>query len=329
MTSTNALRLGILGTGRIASAMARDLDLLDDVEVVAVGSRTDAGAQRFAEAHDVPRAHGSYEALVADPDVDAVYVTTPHPGHRDAALLAIAAGKHVLVEKPFTLDAHQAREVVAAARAAGVFAMEAMWARFNPHLVRVREVVESGALGEVVTVTADHGQWFAFDPAHRLFASELGGGALLDLGIYPVSFASMVLGTPSGVSARSVPTSTGVDAQTSVVLDHPSGAQAVISTTLLAKSPCRATIVGTDGYLDIDPTWYAPTSFTVVPRVGSAWRYDEPHAGHGLRHEVAELARCVREGLTESPVMPLDETVAIMTTLDEVRRQIGLTYPGL
>jgi predicted dehydrogenase len=326
---TSQLRLGILGTGRIASAMAEDLTLLEDVEVVAVGSRTDAGAQRFAEAHDVPRAHGSYESLVADADVDAIYVTTPHPRHRDDALLAIAAGKAVLVEKPFTMDARQAREVVDAAQAAGTFVMEAMWTRFNPHVVKVREVVQSGVLGEIVTVTADHGQWFAFDPTDRLYAPELGGGALLDLGIYPLSFASMVLGTPSEVTARSVPTSTDVDAQTSVVLDHPSGAQAVLTTTLQAQSPCRATIVGTDGYLEIDPTWYAPTSFTVVPRAGAAWRYDEPHVGHGLRHEVAEVARCLREGLVESPVMPRAETVSIMETMDEVRRQIGLTYPGL
>jgi predicted dehydrogenase len=327
--TADQLRLGVIGTGRIASVMVQDLTLLDDVEVVAVGSRTPEHAQRFAEEHDVPRAHGSYEELVADPDLDAVYVTTPHPGHHDAALLAIEAGKAVLVEKPFTMDAAQARTVVEAARAAGTFVMEAMWARFTPHMVRVREVVESGVLGEITTVTADHGQWFAFDPAHRLFAPELGGGALLDLGVYPISFASMVLGTPSRITATSVPTSTGVDAQTSVVLDHPTGAQAVASTTLLAHSPCRATIVGTDGYLEIEPTWYSPTTFTVVPRVGAAWRYDEPHEGHGLRHEVAEMARCVREGLTESPVMPLAETVSIMATMDEVRRQIGLTYPGL
>ncbi|GAB3591730.1 Gfo/Idh/MocA family oxidoreductase [Angustibacter peucedani] len=322
-------RVGVIGTGGIARAMTRDVALLPDVEVVAVGSRTAEQASAFAAAHGVSRAHGSYEALATDPEVDVVYVATPHPGHHDAALLAIEAGKAVLVEKPFTMDAAQARALVAAARARGTFLMEAMWARFNPHLVAVREVLARGELGEVVTVTADHGQWFAFDPSHRLFAPELGGGALLDLGVYVVSFASMVLGPPSAVTARSTPTSTGVDAQTSMVLDHASGAQAVLSTTLRAKSPCRATVVGTDGRLEIDTTFYSPTSFTVVPRTGEPWRFDEPHEGHGLRHEMAEVARCLREGLTESPVMPLDETVSIMDTLDEVRRQIGLTYPGL
>lgn len=322
-------RFGVVGTGGIARAMTRDIALLPDVEVVAVGSRTADSAERFAADHAVPQAHPSYEALVADPDVDVVYVATPHPGHHDAALMAIEAGKAVLVEKPFTMDARQAQSLVRAARERGTFLMEAMWARFLPHMVRVREVVASGELGEIVTVTADHGQWFAFDPHHRLFDPELGGGALLDLGVYVVSFASMVLGEPSFVTARSTPTTTRVDAQTSMVLDHPSGAQAVLSTTLRAKSPCRATVVGTEGRIEIDTTFYAPTTFTVVPREGEPWRYDEPHQGHGLRHEAAEVARCLAEGLTESPVMPLDETVAILRTMDEVRRQIGLTYPGL
>jgi predicted dehydrogenase len=325
----DAVRLAVIGTGGIATAMVRDVRLLDDVEVVAVGSRSKERAQRFAAELGVPRAHASYESLVSDPDVDAVYVTTPHPGHHDAALLAIAAGKAVLVEKPFTMDAGPAREVVAAAEAAGTFLMEAMWARFTPHMVRVREVLADGELGEITSVLADHGQYFAFDAAHRLFAPDLGGGALLDLGIYPVSFASMVLGPPSAVTARSTPTSTGVDAQTSAVLDHASGAQAVVTTTLRAKTPCRATIVGTEGRLEIDPTWYSPTTFTVIPRDGHPWRYDVPHEGKGLRHEVAEVARCLRDGLTQSPVMPLAETVSIMETMDEIRRQIGLTYPGL
>ncbi len=320
-------RFGVIGTGGIASAMTRDIALLPDVSVVAVGSRTTESAERFAAEHAVPQAHSSYEALASDPDVDVVYVATPHPGHHAAALLAVTAGKAVLVEKPFMMDAAQAVSVVEAARAAGTFAMEAMWARFVPHMVKVREVLASGVIGEVTTVTADHGQWFAFDPRHRLFDPALGGGALLDLGIYPLSFASMVLGEPERVTARSTPTSTGVDAQTSVLLEYASGAHALVSTTLRAKTPCRATVVGTDGRIEIDTTFYAPTTFTVHPRVGEPWRYDEPHEGHGLRHEAAEVARCLALGLTESPVLPLDETIAIMRTMDEVRAQIGLTYP--
>jgi predicted dehydrogenase len=330
--SSSTTRFGVIGTGGIASVMTTDVALLPDVEMLAVGSRTAAAAERFASEHDVPRAYGSYAELVADPDVDVVYVTTPHPGHRDAALLAIEAGKALLVEKPFTMDAAQARAVVDAARSRGTFCMEAMWARFLPHMVRVREIVASGALGEIVTVTADHGQWFPFDPTHRLFDRDLGGGALLDLGVYPISFASMVLGAPERVSARAVMGPTGVDAQTSMVLEYDSGAHAVLTTTMQAVSPTRATIVGTDGRIEIDTTWYAPTSFTFYPRAGEPehWPGERPEREHkGLRYEAAEVARCLRDGLTESPVMPLDETVSIMETMDEVRAQIGLTYPGL
>lgn len=322
------VRFAVIGTGRIAAAFTDDLRLLQDAEMVAVGSRNRSSADAFASRFGLPRAHPSYEALVADTGVDVVSVATPHPWHAPVALQAIAAGKALLVEKPFTMTGDEAQQVVDAARAAGTFCMEAMWARFNPHLVRVREVLASGELGEITTVIVDHGQWFAPDAEHRLFAPALGGGALLDLGIYPISFASMVLGTPSRVTARASRAFTGVDAQTSVLLEHPGGAHAVLTTTLRAASPNRASIVGTDGRLEIDGTWYAPTSFTVTPRVGAPWTYDEPHEGQGLRHEATEVVRCLRAGLTESPVMPLDETVAIMRTLDEVRRQIAPDLAG-
>lgn len=321
------VRFGVVGTGRIAAAFTRDLSLLDDAVVTAVGSRSQEAADRFGDEHGVGRRHASYAQLVTDPGVDVVYVATPHPGHRDAALLAIDAGKAVLVEKPFTMGAAEATELVDAARAKGVFVMEAMWTRFHPHMVRIREVLAAGTLGEVVTVTADHGQWFPEDAEHRLFAPSLGGGALLDLGIYPLSFASMVLGAPDVVTARSTKAFTGVDAQTSVILDHVSGAQAVLTTTLLARSPTRAAIVGTEARLEIDSVWYQPSSFTVISRDDQVLeRFDQPRVGHGLRHQAAEVVRCLRTGETESPVMPLDETLSIMRTMDEVRRQIGLTY---
>jgi predicted dehydrogenase len=323
------VRWGVIGTGGIASTFVRDLRLLSDAAAVAVGSRRQETADEFAHAHGVERAHPSYEALVDDPDVDVVYVATPHPGHHAAARLAIEAGKPVLVEKPFTLNADEAADLVAAARSRGVFLMEAMWTRFLPHIVRLRELLASGALGEIRTVTAEHGQWFAPDPQHRLFAPELGGGALLDLGIYPVSFASMVLGQPSRVTAVSEPAFTGVDATTSVLLEHDSGAHGVVTTTLAAVGANDASVVGTDARIEIDQVWYSPSSFSLLGRDGTVLeRFDEPHDGHGLRHEAAEVARCLREGRPESDVMPLDETVAIMRTLDEIRRQIDLVYPG-
>ena len=322
------VRFGVIGTGGIADSFTRDLALLPDAEMVAVGSRQQASADAFGDEHGIGRRHASYAALATDPEVDVVYVSTPHPDHHASARLGIDAGKAVLVEKPFTMDAVEALDLVTAAGERGTFLMEAMWARFTPHLVRVREILASGVLGTITTVVADHAQWFEQDPAFRLFAPELGGGALLDLGVYPVSLASMVLGTPSRVTARSAQTFTGVDGQTSILLEHPGGAHAVLTSTLRAAGSNRAAIVGTQGRLEIDSVWYAPTTFTVTMRSGEVSRYDEPHEGRGLRHEAAEVVRCLRAGLVESPVMPRDETVAIMATMDEIRRQIGLTYPA-
>jgi predicted dehydrogenase len=321
-------RWGILGTGWIASLFATDLALLPDSRLVAVGSRTQARVDEFSIEFGGVRGHPTYAELVADPEVEAVYVASPHPSHHEDVLLAIEAGKAVLCEKPFTLNATQARELVDAARARGTFLMEAMWTRFLPHMVRVRELLAAGALGEVRSVYADHGQWFERNREHRLFDPELGGGALLDLGVYPISFASMVLGTPSQVTAVSDPAFTGVDGQTSILLQHNGGAQAVLTCTLEAASPVTAAIVGTDARIEIDRTWYAPTTFRLVTREGVVTEYAEPCAPRGMQHEAAEVTRCLQAGLLESPLMPLDETVAIMATMDQVRAQIGLTYPG-
>jgi predicted dehydrogenase len=322
------VRWGILATGGIAHAFARDLALQPDCEVVAVGSRSQASAEAFGDEFGVPHRHASYQALVNDPDVDAVYVSTPHPGHHDAALLAISAGKAVLAEKPFAMDAAQAREMIDAARDRGTFLMEAMWTRFLPHMARVREILAAGTLGDVVYLTAEHGQWFAQDRQFRLFAPELGGGALLDLGIYPVSFASLVLGVPARITAVSYPALTGVDATTSMIFQYGSGAHAVLTTTLLAASGNPAAIYGTAARIEIDGWFYTPTAFRVIARDGAELeRFEEPYEGRGLRGEAAEVGRCLRAGLLESPLLPLDETYTIMQAMDEVRRQIGLSYP--
>jgi predicted dehydrogenase len=216
------------------------------------------------------------------------------------------------------MNATEAEELVATARAEGLFLMEAMWTRFLPHVAEIRRLLAERALGEIVTVTADHGQWFAQDPDFRLFAPELGGGALLDLGVYPVSFASMVLGKPDRIVSLVDPAFTGVDGQTSMVFGYASGAQAVLTCTLFAKSPTRGTIVGTDARIEIDGDFYAPTSFDLISRTGERTRFEAPHEGHGLWHEAEEVARCLREGLLESPFMPLDESVEIMRTMDAV-----------
>ncbi len=312
------IRWGVLGTGRIAQTFARDLALIDDGVIVAVGSRSREGMDRYADAFNVAGRHDSYEALVEDSTVEAVYVATPHPMHEQNALLALAHGKHVLVEKAFTMNAGEARHVVNEARARGLFAMEAMWTRFLPHIEAIRGILANDALGAVVAVHADHGKWFELDPDFRLFAPELGGGAVLDLGVYPISFASMVLGRPNTVVATITPSFTGVDGQTSMVFGYESGAHAVLTCTSLARSVTRASIVGTDARIDVEGDFYAPTAFTLTRRSGESTRHEFSTQGRGLHYQAVEVARCIRSGLTESPTMPLDETVAIMETMDRV-----------
>jgi len=315
---TEPLGWGLIGTGGIAESFAADLTFSKSGRAAAVGSRHIDSANRFADRFNIPKRHASYEALAADPDVDVVYVATPHPMHHANALLALRAGKPALVEKAFTMNAAEAEELVATARAAGLFLMEAMWTRFLPHVAEIRRLLAEGTLGELITVTADHGQWFAQDPDFRLFASGLGGSALLDLGVYPVSFASMVLGKPDRIVTLIDPAFTGVDGQTSMLFGYASGAQAVLTCTLSAKSPTRGAIVGTDARIEIDGDFYAPTSFDLIARTGERTRFEAPHEGLGLWHEAEEVARCLREGLLESPLMPLDESIEIMRTMDAV-----------
>jgi predicted dehydrogenase len=225
------------------------------------------------------------------------------------------------------MNATDAAGVITTARDRGLFCMEAMWTRFLPHMRRIRQLLDAEAVGDIRTVMADHGQRFLPpDFSSRLYAPELGGGALLDLGIYPVSFASYVMGTPSTVSAVSDPTETAVDAQTSVLMQYDGGAHAVLTTTLGARTPNRASITGTKGRIEIDDVWYQPTSFALHTLSGSVEHFNEPRIGQGLRYQAEEVGRCVRGGLTESATMPLDETLSIMTTMDEIRRQVGLRY---
>jgi predicted dehydrogenase len=322
----NPVRWGILGTGGIASTFVTDLQLSDSGVATAVGSRRQGTADCFADEFGIANRHAGYESLVADPDVDVVYVATPHPMHHDNAILALRAGKHVLVEKPFTMNAVESREIVQAARENGRFAMEAMWTRFLPHVVVIRDWLSRGMLGDIITVTADHGQWFDEDPEFRLFAPELGGGALLDLGVYPVSFASMVLGRPDRIMSMSVPACTGVDAQTSMLFGYERGAHAVLTCTLRGKSPTRASIVGTDARIEVEGDFYAPTNVTLVPRNGDPKLVESVHEGRGLRHQADEVARRLAAGDLESPLMPLDETISIMEMMDRVREQAGSTH---
>jgi len=329
--SAPALRWGILAPGGIAAQFVGSLAKHTAQQVVAVGSRSMERAQAFASRFGIEAAYGDYEALLADPDVDVVYVASPHSEHHAHALAAIAAGKHVLVEKSFTRNAAEAAEVIDAARAAGVAVQEAMWTRFLPHMDVVRRLLSDGVLGDVSTITADHGQYFAdLDPGHRLLNPDLAGGALLDLGIYPVSFASFAMGDPDTVTARGGLTTTGVDAQISVILER-GQAQAALNTTLLAQTPTVAAISGSRARVEIAGPFYSPQPITVTEtRTGrTLTRAVDAIAGHeGLCFEAAELARCIAAGMTHSPLLPPEETLAIMGTLDTIRRQIGVTYPG-
>jgi len=322
------IRWGILGTGFIAHTQTADL-IGCGFTVAAVGSRSQGPADAFAAEFGIPVAHGSYEALVADPGVDAIYISTPHPFHAENALLALRAGKHVLIEKPFTLNAGQAAEVVDAAEAAGLVVMEAMWTRFLPHMLRIREIIASGTLGDVRTLIADHNQDLPKDPLHRLNNPALGGGALLDLGIYPVSFAFDIFGAPTVVKALAAKTVTGVDRQTAILLGFDNGRQAVLHSALDTKGPNTASILGTEGRIEVDAVWYSPTTFTVFDSEGEVIeRFDTVVAHRGMQFQAWEFERRIREDDRSPAILPAAESARIMETLDAVREQIGLSYPG-
>lgn len=322
------LRWGILATGGIATAFASDLRTAG-LDLVAVGSRSQASADAFAAKFDIPRAHASYEALVADPDVDIIYVSTPHPMHHAGAKLALEHGKHVLVEKAFTVNRAEAEELRQLAADRGLLAMEAMWSRYLPHMVRIREIVASGALGELRAVMADHTQKITDDPAHRLNALELGGGALLDLGIYPISFIWDILGAPETVQATARLGETGADAEVATIMTHAGGAISTSLSSARAAGPNTAAIVGTEARIDIDRVWYCPTSFRVVAPDGEVRESYESHIdGRGMQYQALAAERLVHDGILEGDILPIAESVAIMGTLDEIRAQIGVRYPS-
>ena len=318
---------GILATGGIARAFTQDL-LLHGHRVEAVGSRTEGSAESFAGAHGIPRSHGSYEELVADPAVDVVYVATPHNFHAAHASLALAAGKHVLVEKAFTLNAAQAQSVVDAADAGGLLVMEAMWTRFLPHMSTVREWIAAGRIGEIRSVHADHTQSLPLDDSHRLNNPALAGGALLDLGVYPISFAHDLLGPVERITADATFKSTGVDASVATVLRHRGGTVSTSYSSSETRGSNRATVLGTQGRLELDATWYAPTRVTLHDGDGEVVEvYDEPVTGRGMQYQALEVERLLQAGLTASPLLTPTASVEVMATMDAVRERIGLRYP--
>lgn len=321
------LRWGILATGYIAHIFAQDLRTAG-LELTAVGSRRSDAAAAFAAEFAIPHVHSSYEELVADPEVDIVYIASPHSHHREHAVLALGAGKHVLIEKPVTLNAAEAAEIRDLAQASGLLAMEAMWTRYLPHMIRIREIIAAGTLGEVRAVIADHTQSLPTDPAHRLNALELGGGALLDLGIYPVSFAWDILGPMAEIRAVGRLADTGADTDVAISAAHTGGGVSSLFTSSRAAGPTSASIVGTHARIDIDQVWYAPTSFRVTATDGAVLeQYTSEATGRGMQFQARAAEAIVASGRTDSDLLPFGESVAIMRALDDIRAQLGVHYP--
>ncbi len=326
-----SVRWGILATGGIAAAFAADLVDLPDAEIVAVASRSRESAEAFADRFGVDRAYGDWASLAADGDVDVVYVATPHVAHRAAAGLCLEAGRNVLCEKPFTLNLREAEELAALAREHDRFLMEAMWMYCHPLVRRLKALVDDGAIGEVRTVQADFGLAGPFPPAHRLRDLALGGGALLDLGVYPVSFAQLLLGEPDAVTASAVLSAEGVDLQTGALLSWESGALATLHCSITGGTGVTASVTGSRGRIDVPSGFFHPDRFVLhrdgrEPEEFTADPADGPRTS--LRHEASEVMRALRAGEKESPLVPLEGTLAVLRTLDAVRERIGVRYPG-
>ena len=321
---TDPLRWGIAATGSIADQMVTALQTIDDAEVVAVGSRSPERAGGFAARHAIPRAHGSHDDLCADPDVDIVYVASPHSAHCEMTVAALEAGKHVLCEKAFAMNARQAATMVGTARREQRFLMEALWTWFLPPIIEVHRRVTAGEIGEIRVVQADFGIPVLGEVGrHRELAQ--GGGALLDMGIYPIMITRRMLGAPDAVRAIGRLGPTGVDANVGIVLGHPSGALGVLHTGLDALTTLTAEIIGTEGTISLDPPFWYAIGFTVNRHDGRPEKVSMPH--RGLAHEAVHVMERIRGGHLESDVLPLDTSVSVMETLDEIRAQIGLRYP--
>lgn len=319
---------GIIGTGTIAHDFAADLRRAPGAELAAVGSRTAEAAEAFGRRFRVPHRHANYAALVEDPSVDVVYVATPHSLHAANSRMALEAGKPVLCEKSLTINAREALGLIELARSRSLFLMEAMWTRYLPAVIHFRELLAEGVLGDIRMLAADFGLRFDFDPHGRLFAPELGGGALLDLGVYPVSLASMVLGQPESIVSLAKLGETGVDDQAGIVFRYGGGQIACLYTSMRASTPSEATIIGTKGRIRLDAPIYKPEGMTITLPGRKDRRIVRRVDGNGLHYEAVEVMRCLTEGKLESSVMPLDESLSIMQTMDAIRAQWGLVYPG-
>ncbi len=323
----DVIRWGILGTGNIATSFAKGVMTMPDAELAAVGSRSQATADAYGDQFNINRRYASYEGLVNDPEVDVVYIATPHAMHLENMLLCFEAGKPVLCEKPFTINAAQARQAIMRARELGLFAMEATWMRFTPLMVELRRQLIAGVIGELRMVNADFGIRVEFDPTFRLFDPILGGGGMLDVGVYPLSLAQMVLGTPTQVTGLAELGQTGIDEQSACILSYSGGQLAVLHNAIRTETPQEATIMGTEGWIRIHAPWWMPQALTIHKPGENEQQVEIPFAADGYTYEAAEVHRALHAGMLESELMPLDETVAILETMDTLRGQWGMHYP--
>jgi predicted dehydrogenase len=328
MTKSHELvRWGIVGTGGIAGKFAESMDLVNGGELFAVGSRSQDSASEFATRWGISRSHGSYEILANDPEVDAVFIATPPSRHAADCVLFLEAGKHVLCEKPFTLNASQAQQVFETASRNNCFVMEALWSRFMPAYEVLGRLLDEGKIGKPLVVEADFGFMNEVDPGSRLFDLARGGGALLDLGIYPVQLSTLVFGAPDRIKADGNVGITGVDEDVAALLHHSDGGLSVLKASIRAPLSCTARIAGTEGYIEIPTFMHCPVGL-VLGRFGSREVIECPWEGGGLQFEIEEVNRCVAAGLTESPRMPASETLLVQKILGEIRGQLGVVYPG-
>jgi len=318
------IRWGFLGAGSIAASMAADLHHGNNT-LYAVAARDADRAAAFAARFGASHSHGSYRAVIEDPDVDILYVATTHPFHREQALMAIDAGKPVLVEKPLALNATHAREVLTAARNKGVFAMEAVWMRANPLIVKAQEMVAGGLIGDVVAVHADFSIGLDFDPGHRLYDLSNGGGALLDLGVYPMHFAWLFAGRPDTQQVLGTLSPTGSDATVAVQWGYASGATAQLRCATTAQTPGRATIAGTAGSISVEPWFLNPERLVISTSKGESRVTGE---GTAYGPQIQEVERCLRAGLLQSPLAPHADTIAILELIDQARADLGVRYPA-
>lgn len=323
------IRWGILGTGSIAHKFADGLSVLPDAELVAVGSRTQEGANKFAGEFGVARPHGSYEALAADPDVDVIYIATPHPYHLANSVLCLEHGKHVLCEKPVTVNGRQLEEVLAAAHRANRFFMEAMWMYFTPNVCKAEELVRNGAIGKLRMVQANFG--FATDQEEtgRLLNPELAGGSLLDVGIYPIALASLFFqGPPARIQSDWQRAHTGVDAQAAMLFSYEGGGLATLTSAVVTDTPYDAWLMGETGMIKLHaPFWGRCPGFTLIRPDKEDEYFGVELRGNGYDYEAEHVGLCIREGRLESPRVPHAKSREIMATMDTIRAQWGLSYP--